>query len=141
MNERDDKIEEQDRALRAEAADLIRRAIASLPREDAITFLDGLAEDATNAVIDLRFHCVDCDKDTGGGEYYMVSDEVWAASGLEPHGGMLCLRCLERRIGREINGDDFTAVCPSRKVWEKHVGARARPAKQKLKAKDVAAPA
>jgi hypothetical protein len=72
-----------------------------------------------------RFGCVDCRKDTNkSGEYYMVRDEVWAASGITPHGGMLCLRCLERRIGREINIEDFTAQCPTLKAWNKHVAAR-----------------
>ena len=84
-----------------------------------------------------RFRCVDCGKDTNkSGEYYMVRDEVWAASGIVPHGGMLCLRCLERRIGREINIKDFTAQCPTLKGWNKHVTARA-----KLKAKGAAASA
>jgi hypothetical protein len=81
-----------------------------------------------------RFRCVDCGKDTNkSGEYYMVRDEVWAASKIAPHGGMLCLRCLERRIGREVNGQDFTAMCPSRKAWNKHVAARARPAAKRTK--------
>ena len=41
--------------------------------------------------IDRKFRCVDCDKSVLGGEYYMVADELWAASGMEPNGGMLCL--------------------------------------------------
>jgi hypothetical protein len=135
MSERGDKIWKQECALRVEAAELIKRVVATLPREDAIAFLNDMAEDATSAMVELNFHCVDCDKDTDkSGEYYMVRDEVWAASKIEPHGGMLCLRCLERRIGREIDGADFTAQCPSRKAWNKHVAARA-------KAKDAAAPA
>jgi hypothetical protein len=73
-----------------------------------------------------RFRCVDCGKDVGNsGEYFMVSDEVWAASGLAPNGGMLCLRCLERRIGRELTEDDFTAVWPLLQAWESHLAARA----------------
>jgi hypothetical protein len=28
-----------------------------------------------------------------------VSDELWAASGMAPNGGMLCLACFEGRIG------------------------------------------
>jgi hypothetical protein len=53
--------------------------------------------------------CLDCDKDTvtGDGDYYMVRDEVWAASGVTPGGGMLCITCLERRVGRELTLADF----------------------------------
>lgn len=76
--------------------------------------------------IDRKFRCVDCDKSVLGGEYYMVADELWAASGMEPNGGMLCLVDLERRLGRLITCDDFTAVVPSAQVWAEHVAARAR---------------
>ena len=38
---------------------------------------------------------------------------------------MLCLACLERRIGRLLTGEDFTALCPSASVWERHIAARA----------------
>jgi hypothetical protein len=69
--------------------------------------------------IDCGFHCVDCDKDTLGGEYYMVSDELWAAAGMGRE-GMLCLACLERRIGRELAIDDFTSIFPSPEAWERH---------------------
>jgi hypothetical protein len=77
--------------------------------------------------IDTRFRCVDCGKDTGGetGEYYMVRDDIWAASGLAPHGGMLCLACLERRIGRPLTGRDFAALWPNASAWERHIAARA----------------
>ena len=72
-------------------------------------------------VIDMRFRCVDCGKNTGGGEYYMVDDQLWAAAGMDATGGMLCLADLERRIGRPLTADDFTAVMPSREAWERHV--------------------
>jgi hypothetical protein len=73
-----------------------------------------------------RFRCVDCGKDTGGetGEYYMVRDDVWAASGLTPNGGMLCLACLERRIKRPLTDKDFTALWPSASAWQRHIAAR-----------------
>jgi hypothetical protein len=74
--------------------------------------------------IDTRFRCVDCGKDTSGGEYYMVRDDVWAASGLAPNGGMLCLACLERRIKRPLTGEDFTAMWPSASAWKRHIAAR-----------------
>jgi hypothetical protein len=73
-----------------------------------------------------RFRCVDCGKDTGGenGEYYMVRDDVWAASGLSPNGGMLCLACLERRIKRPLTDKDFTALWPAASAWQRHIAAR-----------------
>ena len=75
--------------------------------------------------ISLRFRCVDCGKDTHG-EYYMVADEVWAASGLAPDGGMLCLADLERRLGRLLTRHDFTALWPSLEAWLRHLAARTR---------------
>jgi hypothetical protein len=74
--------------------------------------------------IDTLFRCVDCGEEKDG-EYYTVADEVWDASGLAPNGGMLCLACLERRIGRLLVFDDFTALCPSAAAWRGHLAARA----------------
>jgi hypothetical protein len=62
------------------------------------------------------FKCADCLTSTID-EYYMVTDEVWflAWSGWRcprpPETGldhMLCIRCLERRIGRTLTCVDFT---------------------------------
>lgn len=41
-------------------------------------------------------------------ETYMVHDHVWKAAGMEPWGGVLCIGCLEKRIGRRLIPDDFT---------------------------------
>jgi hypothetical protein len=76
--------------------------------------------------IDTAFRCVDCGKDTGeSGEYYSVGDDVWAASGVAPNGGMLCLACLERRIGRLLTKQDFAGMWPNASAWERHIAARA----------------
>jgi hypothetical protein len=77
-------------------------------------------DEFTDAEIDLRFRCVDCGKDTSGGEYYRVADDVWAASGLAPNGGMLCLACLGNRIGRPLTMSDFTAMVPSLEAWRRY---------------------
>jgi hypothetical protein len=53
----------------------------------------------------VSLDCDDCGADFD--EYYMVEDAVWAAGGLEPDGGMLCIGCLERRLGRRLKRDDF----------------------------------
>lgn len=57
--------------------------------------------------------CVDCGVDTfarGVDEYYMVHNEVWAAAGMLPRGGMLCIGCLEARLGRWLTAADFAPV-------------------------------
>lgn len=54
-----------------------------------------------------RFACVDCGVDTGRiSEYYMLLDEVWAAAGNIR--GMLCIGCLEARLGRQLSARDFS---------------------------------
>jgi hypothetical protein len=72
--------------------------------------------------IDTRFRCVDCGEDKPG-EYYGVLEDVWAASGLGPNDGMLCLACLERRIGHLLTEADF-AMMPYAGAWERHIAAR-----------------
>jgi hypothetical protein len=55
-----------------------------------------------------RLLCVDCGVDTlATGQYYIVRRPVWAASGLGRQDGMLCLDCLERRLGRRLRNEDF----------------------------------
>jgi hypothetical protein len=41
-------------------------------------------------------------------EYYMVHDALWKLAGMEPDGGMLCIGCLETRLGRKLVRGDFT---------------------------------
>lgn len=56
-----------------------------------------------------QFDCVDCGVDTDViDEYYMVHDHVWLSSGIGLNDGMLCVGCLERRIGRTLTAADFT---------------------------------
>src|SRR5262249_51890611 len=62
--------------------------------------------DMTNPQPLVSFDCIDC-----GGDYdefgYMITDAVWAASGLVPNGGLLCIGCIERRLGRRLTRADF----------------------------------
>jgi hypothetical protein len=54
------------------------------------------------------FICVDCSVNTSDlGEYYMVQNLVWQQVGMTPDGGMLCIGCLESRLGRCLGPDDF----------------------------------
>ncbi|MBT1509460.1 hypothetical protein KIP88_03000 [Bradyrhizobium sp. SRL28] len=68
--------------------------------------------------------CIDCGIDTAPkddrrrrgartSEWYMVHDRVWAAAGMPPMSmfetkDFLCIGCLEARLGRRLNPDDFT---------------------------------
>jgi hypothetical protein len=63
-----------------------------------------------------NWRCVDCDYDTspinplektrGYKNYYMVNNDLWAKFGVGRK--MLCIPCLEKRIGREVTKQDFT---------------------------------
>ena len=54
----------------------------------------------------------------------LTQTSLWAASGMSPGSGMLCLSCLEKRIGRPLRIEDFAAVLPSREAWARYVRAR-----------------
>jgi hypothetical protein len=56
-----------------------------------------------------QFKCVDCKVDTDeNGEYYMVTNNIWRNYGAGR--GMLCIGCLELRIGRKLDKYDFMNV-------------------------------
>ncbi len=60
----------------------------------------------------VDFHCLDCGQDTGHHglrEYYMLRDAIWKK--ICNIRGMLCIGCVERRLGRVLTRSDFTA-CP-----------------------------
>ena len=65
-----------------------------------------------NDAVNDSFLCVDCSRHTGAiGDYYMVSDEVWAQA--HPNDdGMLCGKCLSKRLGRPLYADDFPEDIP-----------------------------
>ncbi len=61
----------------------------------------------TDEDIAAAFICVDCSVCTHEiNEYYMVHDHLWTRAGMTT--GMLCIGCLEKRLGRELNSADFT---------------------------------
>ena len=63
------------------------------------------------------FDCLDCEVDTSElGEYYMVWDILWMEAVGDLHGGMLCLGCLEKRLGITLTPDDFTDA-PVNQGW------------------------
>jgi hypothetical protein len=73
--------------------------------------------------------CKDCGMDTepwpphrGTQEHYVVKDDIWQQAGMplgkvDPDnylaisgGGILCVGCLERRLGRLLTNDDFSPI-------------------------------
>lgn len=56
--------------------------------------------------IDCGIHCMP--ESSLGAAYchcYMVHDTVWSQAGMA--NGWICICCLESRLGRTLNGDDF----------------------------------
>jgi hypothetical protein len=45
-------------------------------------------------------------------EVYTVRNSVWAAAGMEPMGGCLCVGCLEKRLRRRLTPKDFSRRHP-----------------------------
>jgi hypothetical protein len=58
------------------------------------------------------FECIDCGINTlFGEEYYMLTEDVWQHElGLDTGAGMLCIGCVESRLGRTLNNADFADV-------------------------------
>lgn len=81
--------------------------------ESVVSFLEstGIGYRALRDILDVKygraFICLDCGVDTNElGEYYMLRDTVWEQA-LPAVDGMLCIGCVEKRLGRELNGHDF----------------------------------
>lgn len=54
----------------------------------------------------MNFLCLDCKMDTKS-EYYVIKISLWKI--VNPNiKGMLCIGCLEQRLGRVLTKDDFT---------------------------------
>ena len=41
----------------------------------------------------------------------MVTDTCWKRAGMKPRGGMLCIGCLEKRLGKKLTPRNFSE-CP-----------------------------
>jgi len=55
-----------------------------------------------------KWLCLDCGVDTGKiGEHYFVSTPIWMSI-VGTNKGMLCIGCLEKRLGRKLVPSDFT---------------------------------
>lgn len=58
----------------------------------------------------INWKCKDCRKDTHN-EYYMVHDSLWKKAVPKDGSIMLCILCLEKRLGFKLCRFDFT-LCP-----------------------------
>ena len=66
--------------------------------------------DKSRITTDKHWCCVDCGKNTfQTDDYYMVKQWIWEKFGVGH--GMLCIGCLEKRMGRKLTKDDLTD-CP-----------------------------
>jgi hypothetical protein len=55
-----------------------------------------------------KFLCMDCQVDISKiGEHYFIKTDLWL-SVVSSNKGMLCIGCLEKRIGRLLTKADFT---------------------------------
>lgn len=55
-----------------------------------------------------KFLCLDCKQDTGKmREHYFIHTELWLKV-VDSIVGMLCVGCLEARLGRNLVPSDFT---------------------------------
>lgn len=83
-----------------------------------------------------RGECKDCGKSTfeHPGDYYMLKVEMWNkyadGNSIELHGGwseekpsgFLCMRCLEKRMGRKLLLSDLMPECPANNYWFQFFG-------------------
>jgi hypothetical protein len=76
-----------------------------------------LAIDANEIVgcADCAICAVDCNEID---EYYMVTNELWAQYGVRH--GMLCVGCMEARMGRELTGEDFMVGAGDNDPGQRH---------------------
>jgi len=64
-----------------------------------------------------KFLCMDCGVDTSRiGEFYFINTETWTCA-VGSKNGMLCIGCLERRLGRLLKRSDFTDAYINRRDW------------------------
>jgi hypothetical protein len=68
-----------------------------------------------------RFMCQDCGHDCREmGELYMVYHDVWEKALRHSTAQMLCVGCIEQRLGYTLNNSDFMKACPQNMDWGSH---------------------
>jgi len=76
-------------------------------------------EGCTDAKCYTAFNCWDCNVNTLSiDEYYMVDDALWEVATEDFGGdGMLCIGCLEARLGGQLVASDFPDLPINRGVF------------------------
>lgn len=65
-----------------------------------------------------RFRCLDCQIDTGKAhEHYFINTVTWL-SVVQTTKGMLCIGCIETRLGRQLIAADFPKVSVNSPSYE-----------------------
>lgn len=66
-----------------------------------------------------EFDCIQCGVNTlACNEYYMINDKLWKSITKASKGkGMLCIGCVENRIGRQLVNSDFAKVPLNTIYW------------------------
>jgi len=77
------------------------------------------------------YACLDCGVDTRD-EYYHVLDPLWTEHVGDPQAGMLCVGCLENRVGRELVTADFSSAPVNWFPLKKAPGPRSARIKSRL---------
>lgn len=82
---------------------------ASIPKRISTPRATRICREALQLFADMaRFACQDCMAGTAEeSDYYMVHTHVWSQAHPK-HFGMLCLPCLQQRLGRRLKLNDFT---------------------------------
>jgi hypothetical protein len=106
-----------------------RWALARLLQSAFVTPLARELGDASAHALSYltRTACFDCgrDLDTIGEFAYCVTPAVWAAAVLA-HEAAACVRCLERRLGRRLEPDDFSDAPINGWAWQQTSQLRQR---------------
>lgn len=61
---------------------------------------------------------MDCGVDVWG-EYFVIRHELWAEVVGDSHAGLICVMCLEDRMGRRLQPSDFLDVPANDLGWRK----------------------
>lgn len=86
---------------------------------DPITAQDlARVQETGEARVVRAWECWDCGGCTRD-DYYMVHDHLWDSAGV-PEITMLHRKCLEKRLGRPLNADDFTTETINASVVEEY---------------------
>lgn len=87
-----------------ETSDIVLTMVSLLDKYDR-DYINDAMDDALEFIMERDFSCYDCEVNTSEiNEYYMVNFDLWNSVATN---GMLCIGCLERRIGRQLVSSDF----------------------------------